>query len=220
MPQDIGDLTLDIWYSMPMANPQDRRRSSPAALRNRGPILAALRQHLPESGTVVELASGTGEHISFLARHLPDLRWQPSDPSPAARESISAWVAHYGLTNVAAPLNLDATLATWPVMKADAIICINMVHISPWEATVGLMRHAHSILPDGGLLYLYGPYRCSDRAFAPSNEAFDEDLRSRDPRWGIRDLDNVIACASEHGLSFEHSAEMPANNLSIYFRAV
>lgn len=201
-----------------MDNFQDRRRSAPAALRNRGPILAALRQYLPETGIVLEVASGTGEHISFFARHLPDLRWQPSAPSPAARQSISEWVAHDGLTNVNAPLNLDATLP-WPEMQAAAIICINMVHISPWEATVGLMRHARSVLPDGGLLYLYGPYRCSDRPFAPSNEAFDRELRSRDPRWGIRELDDVIACASEHGLAFEHSAEMPANNLSIYLRA-
>jgi len=167
---------------------------------------------------VLEVASGTGEHIVYFASHLPHLDWQPSDPSPEARGSIAAWVEGEGLSNVHPPVHLDAAQSPWPVAQAAAIICINMSHISPWEATVGLMRQAGNILPKGGLLYLYGPYRRSDIALAPSNEVFDHDLRTRDPRWGLRDLDEVIACGGKHGLSFAQSVEMPANNLSVFFR--
>lgn len=195
----------------------DLRRIAPAAARNRDPILDVLRNALPPSGVVLELASGSGEHIVHFARALPHLQWRPSDPSPEARASIAAWTAAEGLDNVAPPLALDAA-GDWPVGHADAIVCINMIHISPWAATEGLMRGAGAILPAGGLLYLYGPYRRAGVALEPSNEAFDADLRARDPEWGLRDLDDVSACAAGHGLRVEAVLPMPANNLSVLLR--
>ena len=201
-----------------MSQTDDLRRYAPATLRNRDPILDVLRQHLPASGLVLEVASGTGEHIVYLARHLPHLEWQPSDPSIEALRSIAAWIDAERLPNVQPPLQLDATQFPWPEQQAAAIACINMIHISPWEATVGLMRQAGVILPKGGLLFLYGPYRRADRPFEPGNVAFDQDLRFRDPRWGLRELDDVIATAAENGLTFTRSVEMPANNLSVLFR--
>ncbi|WDF74008.1 DUF938 domain-containing protein [Novosphingobium sp. KACC 22771] len=195
----------------------DLRRIAPAAARNRDPILDVLRDALPPSGVVLELASGSGEHIVHFARALPHLQWRPSDPSPEARASIAAWTAAEGLDNVAPPLALDAA-GDWPVGHADAIVCINMIHISPWAATEGLMRGAGAILPAGGLLYLYGPYRRAGVALEPSNEAFDADLLARDPEWGLRDLDDVSACAAGHGLRVEAVLPMPANNLSVLLR--
>jgi hypothetical protein len=202
----------------PMTDPEDRYRSAPAALRNREAILDVLRKVLPAAGRVLEVASGTGEHIVHFARHLPDLDWQPSDPSPEARKSILAWTEAGHLKNVHEPLDLDAAQFPWPVDRAAAIICTNMIHISTWEATVGLMRGAACVLPRGGPLYLYGPYRRADRTLEPSNEAFDRDLRARNARWGLRELDAVIACGAQHGLVFEQSIDMPANNLSVIFR--
>lgn len=199
---------------------EDLRRSAPAAYRNREPILAVLRKVLPASGRVLEVASGTGEHGIYFARHLPDLEWQPTDPSPDARQSIVAWAQDERLANLAAPLELDAAHSVWPVDQAAAIACINMVHISPWAATVGLMRGAGLILPVGGPLYLYGPFRRSDRPLEPGNAAFDSDLRDRDAAWGVRELDAVIACGALHGLAFEQCIDMPANNLSVVFRRV
>lgn len=193
------------------------RRFAPAATRNRDPILAVLRPLLPAAGTVLELASGTGEHIVHFTRALPHLTWQPSDPSPDARASIAAWIAAEALANVRPPLDLDASAPVWPLGTVDAILCINMIHISPWAATEGLMRGAGAHLVPGGLLYLYGPYRRADVPTAPSNEAFDADLRSRDPRWGLRDLETVREIAAAHGLRFETIAEMPVNNLSVIF---
>ena len=201
-----------------MSQKDNLRCSAPATIRNRDPILDVLREHLPASGTVLEVASGTGEHIVFFARHFPHLAWQPSDPSLQARQSIAAWIDAEGLTNVLPPLNLDAAQFSWPAQQAAAIICINMAHISPWEATVGLMRQAGAILPKGGLLLLYGPYRRGDRPLEPSNAVFDQDLRARDPRWGLRELDDVIGVGAENGLKFTRSIEMPANNLSALFR--
>lgn len=197
----------------------DLRRIAPAAARNRDPILNVLRDALPPSGVVQELASGSGEHIVHFARALPDLHWQPSDPSPDARASIAAWTAAEGLDNVAPPLALDAA-GEWPTMQADAILCINMIHISPWAATQGLMRGAGAILPSGGLLYLYGPYRRAGVPLEPSNAAFDADLRARNPEWGLRDLEDVSACAAQHGLRVEAVLPMPANNLSVLLRRV
>ncbi len=194
------------------------RRFAPAAARNRDPILDVLRPLLPAAGTVLELASGTGEHIVHFARAVPHLTWQPSDPSPEARASIAAWIAAEALANVRSPLDLDASAPAWPLGTVDAVLCINMVHISPWAATEGLMRGAAAHLVDGGLLYLYGPFRRADVPTAPSNEAFDADLRRRDPRWGLRDLETVRETAAAHGLRFEAIAEMPANNLSVIFR--
>jgi SAM-dependent methyltransferase len=192
-------------------------RSAPAVARNRDPILEVLRSALPETGRVLEIASGTGEHIVHFARALPTLEWQPSDPSGDARQSISAWIAASGLTNIGEPLALDAANSDWPMEAADAILCINMVHISPWEATRGLMRGADRLLGPGGLLYLYGPYRREGRHTAPSNAAFDADLRARNLEWGVRDLEAVAAEAAANGLMLDRVVEMPANNLSLLF---
>jgi hypothetical protein len=197
---------------------QDDRRSAPATLRNRDPILGVLRPALPETGLVLEIASGTGEHTMHFAAAMPALRWQPSDPSPDARASIAAWANAAGLANVLPPLDLDAASEAWPIARADAVLCINMIHISPWEATEGLMGGAARVLAPGQPLYLYGPYRRPGRAIEPSNAAFDADLRRRDPRWGLRDLDVVMACAEANGLLFDRVIEMPANNLSVIFR--
>lgn len=198
--------------------PVDHRQHAPAALRNCDPILAVLREELPASGVVLEIASGTGEHAVRFARALPGLAWQPSDPSPQARASIAAWAAEEGPANLRAPLELDAAAAHWPLEQADAIVCINMVHISAWEATEGLMNGAGRVLPPGGVLYLYGPYLRAGHPLEPSNAAFDESLRARDPRWGLRRLEDVAACAQSNGLELARVVEMPANNLSVIFR--
>ncbi|WP_188851085.1 DUF938 domain-containing protein [Aureimonas glaciei] len=200
-----------------MLSPDDRL-SSPAALRNREPILAVLRTVLPATGTVLEIASGTGEHILHFAGQMPTLTWQPSDPSPAARSSIAAWMSGENRTNLRPPLDIDAAGPEWPIQHADAILAINLIHISPWSATLGLMRHAGQILPSGAPLVLYGPFRRGGEALAPSNIAFDEDLRLRDPAWGIRDLEAVAAVAEAEGLILARVHDMPANNLTVIFR--
>jgi len=192
--------------------------SSPAALRNRAPIAAVLRDVLPVRGLVLELASGTGEHVLHFAQALPDLVWQPSDPSADARQAIAARLRADHRDNVRDPLPIDAALWPWPVAQVAAIVCINMIHISPWAATTGLMRAAGQMLPPGGVLYLYGPYRRADRPLEPGNAAFDADLQARNPAWGLRTLGSVIACAAEQGLIFERSVDMPANNLSVILR--
>ena len=196
----------------------DDRQYAPATARNRGPILNVLQSILPLSGPVLEVASGTGEHVVHFARAFPMLEWQPSDPSREARRSIDAWIAAEGLENVRSPLDLDAACDNWPIDHATAVVCINMIHISPWASTEGLMRGANRILDAGAPLYLYGPFRRATRPIEPSNAAFDENLRSRDPRWGLRDLDEVAACAGSHGFVLDRVAEMPANNLSVIFR--
>jgi len=196
----------------------DHRQQAPAAARNRDPILAVLRGVLPRTGTVLEIASGSGEHVLHFARALPGLVFQPSDPNPEARQSIAAWAAESGLANLRPPLALDAASPPWPVTTADAVLCINMIHISPWAATEGLMRGAAAILPPGAPLYLYGPYRRAGVPTAPSNEAFDRDLRGRDPSWGLRELEAVTNLADAAGFSGPAVTEMPANNLSIVFR--
>jgi hypothetical protein len=194
------------------------RRSAPAALRNRDPIAAVLRGVLPGRGTVLEIASGSGEHAVHFAGLFPHLCWQPSDPDEEARESIAAWRAEAGLPNLLEPLRLDAAAAPWPVDGAAAVLCVNMVHISPWAATVGLLRGAGRLLPAGAPLILYGPYRRAGVPTAPSNEAFDSSLRARDPEWGLRDLEAVESEATIHGLRPDRVVEMPANNLTIVFR--
>lgn len=196
----------------------DARRYAPATLRNREPILNALQQILPASGTVLEIASGSGEHAVYFARELPQIRWQPSDPSPEACASIAAWHAEEGSDNLMPPLAIDAASEDWPVRDPDAIVCINMVHISPWEATVGLMRGAARILPVGAPLVLYGPFLRMDIPLAPSNAEFDASLKARDPRWGLRDLDAVCDLALDRGLRREQLIEMPANNLMLVLR--
>ena len=195
----------------------DARLSSPAALRNRDPILAVLCTMLPPSGTVLEIASGSGEHVVHFAAAMPYLSWHPSDPSPQARASIASWLSNPPQPNILAPLDLDAAAAVWPIDRADAVIAINMVHISPWTATIGLLRGAARLLPPGGPLFLYGPYYRSGETPAPSNVAFDADLRARNPDWGIRHLDDVERAAALAGLHLERVVEMPANNLSLIF---
>ncbi len=199
-----------------MTTPDDRR-FAPATLRNRDPILSVLGRVLPARGVVLEIASGSGEHAIYFAESLPALTWQPSDPSAAARASIAAWAAQAGLRNVLPPVALDAA-AVWPVDVSDAVVCINMVHIAPWEACVGLLRGAARVLSPGAPLVLYGPYRVAGAHTAPSNAAFDEDLRGRDPRWGVRDLEAVVAEAQAHGIAHVETVAMPANNLAVVFR--
>jgi len=194
------------------------KREAPAAARNRQPILEVLRTCLPDRGLVLEVASGTGEHAVHFAAALPGLVFQPSDPDAAARASIDAWGTDSGLPNLRPALALDASAAGWPIAAADAVLCCNMIHISPWASTVGLVGGAARVLPSGGLLYLYGPYRRGGRHTAPSNEAFDADLRRRNPAWGVRDLEAVAALATEAGFDPPEVVEMPANNLSVVFR--
>lgn len=194
------------------------RRSAPAALRNREPILGVLREELPAQGLVLEIASGTGEHVTYFAAHLPALTFQPSDPDGGARASVAAWTREFDLPNVRPPVALDAAAEHWPIDAADAIVCINMIHISPWTSTEGLMRGAGRILPGGAPLCLYGPYRRDGVVTAPSNEAFDASLKARTPAWGLRRLEDVAALASANGLTLSRVAEMPANNLSVVFR--
>lgn len=194
------------------------RRHAPAAQRNREAIAAVLADHLPDHGLVLEIASGSGEHALHFAARFPSLDWQPSDPDPAALRSIAAWSAEAALPNLRPPLRIDARSDDWPIERADAILCINMVHISPWSATLGLMRGAARLLPAGGLLYLYGPYLRAGIETAPSNLAFDQSLRSRDPDWGLRDVADIEATARDAGLCLTHIVPMPANNLSLLVR--
>ncbi|RDK03088.1 DUF938 domain-containing protein [Paraburkholderia lacunae] len=194
------------------------RQHSPSAERNREPILAVLREVLPASGRVLEIASGTGQHAVCFAGALPGLDWQPSDPDADARASIAAWVAHEKLANVRAPLALDVHQTDWGVDAFDAVVCINMIHISPWSAAHALFAGASRRLVDGGVLYLYGPYRRGGAPTSPSNEAFDQQLRSRDPAWGVRDMEAVIALGASVGLLCDEPIAMPANNFSLVFR--
>lgn len=193
-------------------------RYAPAASRNRPHILEVLRRVLPERGLVLEIASGTGEHVTWFAPSFPGLRWQPSDPDPLARSSVQAWIDQTGAEAVLPPLDLDVT-APWPPLPRPpaAILCINMLHIAPWGACQGLMAGAGGGLAPGGLLYLYGPFRVGG-AMSDSNVRFDNALRARDPTWGVRDLEAVTAEAEARGLALEQTVEMPANNLSVIFR--
>ncbi len=196
-------------------------RTSPATLRNREPILQVLRRVLSRDARVLEIASGAGEHAVYFARALPQAHWQPSDPDAGARASIAAWGGAAGLANLASPLALDAAdPASWPTSPVDAVVCINMIHIAPWAAAVHLIEGAARILGAGAPLVLYGPYRREGRHTAPSNEAFDADLRRRNPEWGVRDLEAVTALAADNGFALQEVIEMPANNLTVVFRRV
>lgn len=193
-------------------------RSSPATLRNREPLLAVLRGWLPAEARVLEIASGAGEHAVFFAGAMPGVTWRPTDPDPEARASIAAWRTATALANLAAPIALDAAdPALWLSDPIDAIVCINMIHIAPWTAAQGLMAGAGRLLGAGGLLILYGPYLEADTPTAPSNLAFDESLKARDPAWGLRRLEDVAALAARHGLVLAERIAMPANNLSLRF---
>lgn len=208
-------------FWQPTADPQaaaDPRLRAPSAQRNRDAILTVLTDILPSSGLVLEIASGSGEHAVHFAGALPGMTFQPSDPSPDAVASIAAWSAESGLGNIRPPLVIDATAPDWPVETADAILCINMIHIAPWAAAEGLFRHAGRLLKPDQPLYLYGPYRRPDRPLEQGNAAFDGSLRSRDPAWGLRELDAVAALGTANGFSAPTIVEMPANNLSVIFR--
>lgn len=207
---------MSVWVPGEAAAAGDKRHA-PATARNRDAIVAVLHDALPSSGLMLEVASGSGEHAVHFAVAFPHLDWQPTDPDPAALASIAAWRADASLPNLNAPLQLDAA-GDWPVSRADAVLCINMVHISPWDATLGLMKGAGALLPPGGLLYLYGPYLRDDVETAPGNLAFDASLKARDPRWGLRRVADVVAAAAAQGLVFDRQVDMPANNLSLLFR--
>lgn len=195
------------------------KRHAPATARNREPILEVLARVLPPAGVVLELASGSGEHAAWFAARLPGVAWQPSDVDPDAVASVAAYVVEAGLPNLRPPVVVDAAAPAWPVERADAIVCINMLHIAPWEAAVGLFAGAARLLPAGAPLVTYGPYRFGGAFTAPSNQAFDASLRARDPRWGVRDVDDLRALAGEHGLALDEIVARPANNHVLVFRA-
>ncbi|MBA3810736.1 MAG: DUF938 domain-containing protein [Caulobacteraceae bacterium] len=202
-----------------MKAPPPGARAAPATARNRGPILEALRRRLPGSGVVLEIAAGTGEHAAFIAAALPHLEWRPTDPDPGALISIAAWREDAALPNLLPPLALDASDPdAWPVERADAVVAINMIHIAPWEAARGLMTGAGRVLPPGGLLFLYGPFIEAGVETAPSNLAFDLSLKSRDPAWGVRRLEDVARLAARRGLGLAERIALPANNLGLFFR--
>ncbi len=193
-------------------------RTAPAAARNREPILQVLRDILPPSALVLEIASGTGEHAVWFCSALPALTWQPTDQDAVALNSIAAWRDTTGLPNILPPLYLDAAAESWPVVRADAVVAINMVHIAPWAATEGLITGAARVLTQGGLLFLYGPFREDGVHTGSGNAAFDTRLRAQDPSWGIRDLDDITAVAGRHGFETPERISMPANNLSVVLR--
>jgi hypothetical protein len=191
------------------------RKFAPATQRNREAIAGVLSDLLPPDGLVLELASGSGEHAVYFAGLFPHLIWQPSDPDPDALTSIQAWREHAGLSNVLAPLNIDTTAPTWPIRSADAVLCINMIHISPWSSTEGMIAGSRQLLGPGQPLLLYGPFEQAGVETAPSNIAFDASLRERNPQWGLRRIEDVIALSRNYGFSREHVVPMPANNLFV-----
>jgi SAM-dependent methyltransferase len=196
----------------------DGRWFTPAAERNKGPILDVLAKVLPQRGVVLEIASGTGQHAVHFAGALPDLTWQPSDPDPDLRSSIRLRTEDAGLANVNAPLDLDVGRVPWPIAAADALICINMIHVAPWSATHALFDGAGRVVPAGHVVLLYGPFRRFGRPTSESNARFDADLRDQDPTWGVRDLEAVSEAALARGFVLEDIVAMPANNLSLVFR--
>lgn len=193
------------------------KQHAPATSRNREPILGVLKRWLPATGLVLEIAAGSGEHAAFFAGQFPQLQWQPSDASPQALDSIAAWRAEAGLANLREPMRLDVR-EPWPLDRADALFSANMIHIAPWECAQALMAGAGRVLRPGGVLILYGPFKVGGRHTAPSNQAFDADLRARDPAWGVRDLEAVGAAAQAAGLDHLDTMPMPANNLSVVWR--
>ena len=205
-PYNVGDLGKEV------------KRHAPAAARNVQPIGDVLARWLPSSGLVLEIASGTGEHALAFARRFPALEWQPSDPDGEALASIAAWQAE-GPSNLMPPLQLDVCASEWPINRADAILCVNMVHIAPWEAALGLLDGAAKLLAAGRSLILYGPWREANVETAPSNVAFNQSLKSRDPRWGLRLVEEFASEASSRNLFLADRCEMPANNIMLRFEA-
>ena len=201
----------------------DQRMFSPSAARNSVPILAVLKRVLPAHGVVLEIGCGTGEHAMCFAEAMPNLTWQPSDPDPGSRESAAGWIRFKGLNNVLAPLDIDVCSAQWgvePLAPFDAMVSINMVHIAPWAATLGLFAGAGRLLRAGGLLFLYGPFMRNGVHNAPSNAAFDESLKARNPSWGLRNIADLERVAKASGLRLGETIEMPANNMSLVFSRV
>jgi len=201
------------------------KQSTPAAERNRQPILAVLAPLLPVRGRILELASGPGVHVVTFAAAHPEVHWQPSDPDPAARVSIAAWIAEVGLANVAPPLDLDVSEPNWPTHAGvaagyDGLVAVNLLHVAPWAACEGLMAGAAHLLAPGGFLFVYGPFMRDGRHNSEGNRKFDRALNAQDPALGLRDVNDVAACAAEHGFALEAVIEMPANNRSLVFRRV
>ena len=194
------------------------KRHAPATARNSGPLSEVLASELPDRGLVLEVASGTGEHAVFMARRFPLLEWQPTDSDPEALASVNAWIEEARLENLRAGLTLDAAEADWPIGEANAVLCVNMVHISPWIATEGLFKGASRVLSSGSPLILYGPFLEEEVQTAQSNLAFDQDLRRRDASWGLRRLEEVDRVALQNGLARTARYEMPANNLTLVYR--
>jgi len=201
-----------------MTPASDPRLFMPHVARNRDPILAVLRDVLPSDAHVLEIASGSGEHAAYFARMMPSVLWQPTDPDPEKLASIAAHRAAAEAPNLLAPLQLDVMSPIWPVGRADAVVCINMIHIAPWPATEALLAGASRMLPAGGVLYLYGPYRVDGQHTADSNRAFDAWLRDQNQDWSVRDLGEVTDLAARHGLALTRTVQMPANNLSVIFQ--
>lgn len=201
-----------------------RAQHAPATDRNREPIAAVLERFVPAPPVPVsalEVSSGTGQHVSYFASRFPNVRFQPTERDPSMFESIRAWAEDSDVDNVALPLELDAEVHPWPVEDIDLVININMIHIAPWTACLGLLDGASAVLKPGGVLFMYGPYKVGGSHTAPSNEAFDREfLRARDPNWGLRDLDEVVAEARARGLDHQETVAMPANNLSVIYRRV
>ena len=194
------------------------RWSLPAAERNKGPIADILARVLPKQGVVLEIASGTGQHVVHFAKALRGLTWQPSDPDPELRGSIALRVKEEQLANINPPIELDVTRLPWPVQAADAIVCINMIHVAPWSATLALFEGAKALLSPHHVLLLYGPYRRYGSHTSESNAQFDSDLRAQNPEWGLRDLEAVSEVASRASFALAEIVEMPANNFSLVFK--
>ena len=196
----------------------NHRLVSPSAERNRAPISEVLSQVLPERGVVLEIGSGTGQHVVHFARAMPNLIWQPSERDDDCLRSIVAWLSVEQLPNVRPPLHLDVSASPWHITSAAALVCINMIHIAPWSATQALFCGGEGLLSGGGVVCLYGPFRRQGRHTSPSNEAFDVLLRRQDPDWGVRDLDEVSRLADRAGFDLLQTHEMPSNNLTVAFR--
>ncbi|HAN89123.1 MAG TPA: SAM-dependent methyltransferase [Erythrobacter sp.] len=194
------------------------KRHAPATARNSQPLAEVLARELPASGTVLEIASGSGEHAVFMARRFPALDWQPSDRDAEALASVDAWAAEARLANLRPAIALDAAAPDWPIVSADALLCVNMVHISPWDAAVGLFAGAGRVLGSGAPLVLYGPFVEPDVETAASNHAFDQSLRQRDPAWGLRSTADLDRLAAGHGMTRTARCAMPANNLVLVYR--
>ena len=196
----------------------DGKWSIPAAERNKEPILGVLARVLPSRGLVLEIASGTGQHVMHFAKALSGLTWQPSDPDAELRASIALRIREERRANVNRPIDLDVTKLPWPLQTADAVVAINLIHVAPWSATLALFEGAKALLSTQGVLFLYGPYRRHGQHTSKSNEQFDSDLHAQNSEWGLRDLEAVSETAASSGFALAEIVEMPANNFSLVFK--